>query len=164
MVSSTADHLSFTCGVHIRVVELKTFINEQQFLFRMLIVERLQFRSQKFRMVNKMALLDRYQFFFKSNEQKRFYKQLYTSEGCDESSDNELLDKIENKLSNEETNNIEGEKVINSFKSNESPGEDGIIAEFCQNYWYLLKNDWMELLKYEFDTLALRLMTPQNRL
>ena len=51
------------------------------------------------------------------NEQRRFYKQLYTSEGCDEFSGNELLDKIENKLTNEEKDNIEGDIKENEIKS-----------------------------------------------
>ena len=51
-----------------------------------------------------------------SNEQTPFYKHLYTSEGCDESSGNALFDKQENKLSKEEKSNIEDDEIKKSHQ------------------------------------------------
>jgi hypothetical protein len=33
-----------------------------------------------------------------------------------------------------------------SFKLTKSPGEGGLIAEFYQKFWYLVKNDFLEVI------------------
>ena len=95
-------------------------------------------------------------------EQTRFYKHLYTSEGWDEQEGNKLIGNIEHVLSETEKSKIENEiqkeeifNAVKSFKLNKSPGEDGIIAEFYQTYWYLINEDLLELFNYEFETFAL---------
>ena len=51
--------------------------------------------------------------------------------------------------------------AIFSAKNNKSPGEDGIISEFYKEYWYLIKDDFMGLIKEVFDNYELS--ETQNR-
>ena len=78
-------------------------------------------------------------------------------EGWDEQEGNKLIGNIEHVLSETEKSKIENEiqkeeifNAVQSFKLNKSPGEDGIIAELYQTYWYLINEDLLELFNHEF--------------
>lgn len=86
-------------------------------------------------------------------EQTKFYEKLFTTEGWDRENGHFLIQNIENKL--DETDKIildkdltldEIRKSVFSLKKSKSPGEDGIIAEFYQKYWEIIKDDMHEML------------------
>ena len=84
------------------------------------------------------------------NEQVKFYKTLFTSEGIDIDSAHVLLSNIETKVNPENARDLElnlSEKEIETsiykFKKNKSPGEDGIVAEWYQTFWPLIKNEFI---------------------
>ncbi|KAK3083826.1 hypothetical protein FSP39_003749 [Pinctada imbricata] len=87
------------------------------------------------------------------NEQIKFYKTLFTSEGWDEESADYLISKIDKHLSEEDKINLEKtvteeelEKIIMHLKKNKSPGEDGIIAEFYEIYWQTIKKEFVKVI------------------
>ena len=41
------------------------------------------------------------------------------------------------------------------MKLNKSPGDDGILAEFYIEYWYLIKPEFMKMVKHIFDNSTL---------
>ena len=47
-------------------------------------------------------------------------------------------------------------KVIKQMKQNKSPGDDGIVSEFYNRYWYFIKEELTKVIKYTFlsNTLA----------
>ena len=78
------------------------------------------------------------------NEQKTYYKALFTSEGSNETEAVKLLEHVDKTLNLEqkhfcdaEINEKEIEDTIKLLKINKSPGDDGIICEFYKEYWYL---------------------------
>ena len=86
------------------------------------------------------------------NEQKRFYEELFTSEGCDENQAKLLLTNIETCLTENEKQELEYEitneeldSAVKSFKLGKSPGEDGLTVEWYQKFWYLIRTDFSEL-------------------
>ena len=88
------------------------------------------------------------------NDQVEFYSKLVQSEGWDENSAHELTRYIVNKLDNNEKETLnedisleEISKVIKIVKPNKSPGEEGIIPEFYQNYSQVIKSEFFEVLK-----------------
>ena len=88
------------------------------------------------------------------NEQVHFYKKLFTSEGIDSVSANVLLSNIETKVEPETARELESDLNINEietaiykFKKCKSPGEDGIIAEWYQTFWPLIKNEFILVIR-----------------
>lgn len=55
-------------------------------------------------------------------------------------------------LLDSEVTGAEIEKVITLLKKETSPGEDGIISEFYQEYWYLIHNELTDVIKDSFNT------------
>ena len=55
-------------------------------------------------------------------------------------------------LLDSEVTGAEIEKVIKLLKKEKSPGEDGIISEFYQEYWYLIYSELTEVIKESFNT------------
>ena len=92
-------------------------------------------------------------------EQLKFYEKLFKSEGCDKDAGEKLLQNSNKKLDDEdkdlldsEVTGAEIEKVIKLLKKEKSPGEDGIISEFYQEYWYLIYNELTDVIKESFNT------------
>ena len=46
-------------------------------------------------------------------------------------------------------------KVIKLLKNNKSPGDDGIIAEFYQNFWYLIHDELTQVIKFALENKSL---------
>ena len=74
-------------------------------------------------------------------EQTTFFKELFTSDGIDVAEADTLLSTVDAKLTDEEREFCEKDvsteetfKIIKQLKSNKSPGDDGIIAEFYKTY------------------------------
>ena len=42
--------------------------------------------------------------------------------------------------------------TIKLLKTNKSPGDDGIVSEFYKEYWYLIHEQFTQVLKYIFNT------------
>ena len=91
-------------------------------------------------------------------EQTEFYQTLFKSEGYNENEANELLNKVDSKLTEEEKQLCDQEvsedeifKVLKLMKLNKSPGDDVILAEFYIEYWYLIKPEFMKIVMYSFD-------------
>ena len=84
--------------------------------------------------------------------QVNFYKDLYTSEGSD-SREREYFGQFINKTISNENFEILNKEIeipdifnaIKKMKTNSSPGPDGIITEFYQEYFNLIKDDLLEL-------------------
>ena len=84
------------------------------------------------------------------SEQVKFYKQLFTSEGIDSVSANILLSSVETKIDPETARDLdlplnekEIETSIYKFKKCKSPGGDGIVAEWYQTFWPLIKREFI---------------------
>lgn len=96
------------------------------------------------------------------NEQKYFYKTLFTSEGSDETEVSKLLNNVDESLKTEEKDfcdkKVTEQEISNAIKllkTNKSTGYDGIVAEFYKEYWYLIHKDFTKVLKYIFASNAL---------
>ena len=81
-------------------------------------------------------------------EQKSFFEELLKSEGTYETEANSLLQSVDARLTEDEklfcekdVTQEEIHKVIKLLKHNKSLGDDGIIAEFYQIYWYLIHDE-----------------------
>ena len=92
------------------------------------------------------------------NEQKQFYKNLFTSEGSDQQEANNLLENVDKTLNMEQKEscdaNITEQEIKNTIKLlkiNKSPGDDGIVSEFYKEYWYLIRKEFTRVLTYIFD-------------
>ena len=92
------------------------------------------------------------------NEQKQFYKNLFTSEGSDQQESNTLLENVDQVLSNDQKEicdaDISEEKIKNAIKilkKNKSPGDDGIVSEFYIDYWYLIRKEFTQVIKHSFN-------------
>jgi len=90
--------------------------------------------------------------------QVEFYEHLFKSEGNDDKCGDELLSNISAELNDFQANELELEiqideltKAVNSMSKGKSPGEDGITAEFYQKYWYLIGEDFHELVQNIFN-------------
>ncbi len=88
------------------------------------------------------------------NEQVKFYKKLYTSEGFDNREAQSLIENIESSLTDEQKNKCdkditEGEirKAIKSMANEKSPGIDGIPKEFYEIYMDLIVPDLLEVIQ-----------------
>ena len=93
------------------------------------------------------------------NEQIKFYSNLLATEGFDNEAATELIEQIDTKIPEEmvelcekDITKEELEKVIKTLKTNKSPGDDGIIAEFYIKYWPKVQNEFLEVVK-EIETL-----------
>ena len=82
------------------------------------------------------------------DEQVKFYEKLFKTEGWDEEKGDWLLQFITNTLDESDSQSLDKDiecheiiKAVKSSKANKSPGEDGIIAEFYQLYWDVIKTD-----------------------
>ena len=91
-------------------------------------------------------------------EQKHFYKSLFTSEGTDEQEAQSLLNNVDKALNEDEKTMCDGEiteqeilDTIKLLKTNKSPGDDGIVSEFYKEYWYLIHEQFTQVLKYIFQ-------------
>ena len=91
-------------------------------------------------------------------EQKTFFETLFKSEKTDATAAHSLLRSVDVQLSEDEKSFCEKEvtneeiyKVIKLLKSNKSPGDDGIIAEFYQTYWYLIQDELTLVIKYTLE-------------
>ena len=88
------------------------------------------------------------------NTQKEYFKSLFTSEGYAAKEANDLLQHVNIRLNEDEKRFCEKDvteneiyKVIKLMKSNKSPCDDGILAEFYSKYWYLIKTELKEVVK-----------------
>ena len=97
------------------------------------------------------------------SEQTTFFKELLTSDDINLIEANSLLNNVDAKLNDEERDFCEKDvsseeifKIIKQLKPNKSPGDDGIISEFYKIYWYLIKRELTDVIKYslENDTLS----------
>ena len=84
------------------------------------------------------------------NEQVKFYSNLITSEGWDEARRRNLTQHLQERLTTEEKGELDSDvdsnevvKVLKVFKSNKSPGENGIILEFYQFFGETIKDDFI---------------------
>ena len=96
------------------------------------------------------------------NEQKHFYKTLFTSESTSETEASKVLDNVDKSLKTEEREFCDEEvteqeisNAIKLLKTNKSPGDDGIVAEFYKEYWYLIHKEFTTVLKYIFKSYTL---------
>ena len=92
------------------------------------------------------------------NEQKHFYKSLFTSEDTDEREAHALLNNVDQALNEDEKLMCDSEiteqeifDIIKLLKTNKSPGDDGIVSEFYKEYWYLISEKFTEVLRYIFN-------------
>ena len=76
-------------------------------------------------------------------EQVNFYETLFKSEGIDTIAAEYLVSKLETSLSEdhsrqleENINKSELENALWSFKTNKSPGEDGLHIEWYRQFWF----------------------------
>ena len=87
-------------------------------------------------------------------EQVNFYSELLKSEGYDQNEASALINNIDCCLSKDDKEmcdqyitEIECTKVIRTLKKNKSPGEDGITSEFYQDFWCIIKDEFMQMLE-----------------
>ena len=87
----------------------------------------------------------------------KFYKTLYSSNHIDDNKEQDYLDKIqcekgkniEKKICDELPTSEECKLERENMKSNKSPGQDGLSAEFYKVFWDDLKDIYYKsLLKY----------------
>ena len=95
-------------------------------------------------------------------EQKSFFEEFFKSEGTDATEQNSLLRSVDAKLTEDEklffdkdVTQDEIHKIIKLLKHNKSPGDDGIISEFYQIYWYLIKDEFTQVIKYALENESL---------
>ncbi len=95
-------------------------------------------------------------------EIKRFYKELYTSQGTNQNQIRENLQFIKNKITDEdktELNNTitdeEIKKAITDMNNDKSPGEDGITKEFYEHFYSILKHELHYLMNHVKRTKSL---------
>ena len=93
------------------------------------------------------------------NEQKQFYKTLFTSEGSDQEESNRLLENVDKILNRDQNffcdSDITEQEIkdtIKLLKVNKSPGDDGIVSEFYKEYFYLIRKEFSLVLKHIFAT------------
>ena len=86
-----------------------------------------------------------------------FYKNLYTEEPIDRTSQDWLLEQLDSTLTSEDQALCEGEltfeechAALSHMESGKSPGIDGLLAEFYSRFWGLLGRDMVETLNFSF--------------
>ena len=92
------------------------------------------------------------------NEQKQFYKNLFTSEGSDERESSTVLEHVDSVLNNDQKETCDADiseqeikNAIKILKVNKSPGDDGIVSEFYIEYWYLIHKEFTQVIKHIFN-------------
>ena len=87
-----------------------------------------------------------------------FYKNLYTEEPTDRSSQDWLLERLDSTLTSEDQALCEGELTVEEchaalshMESGKSPGIDGLPAEFYSRFWGQLGRDLAETLNFSFQ-------------
>ena len=88
-----------------------------------------------------------------------FYKDLYTSENVDNLEIRTYLSKVnmpklENNLKNKLDSEITEKELlaaVEKLKHNKSPGLDGIVPEFYQTFWHILKEPFIEMITETFE-------------
>ena len=95
-------------------------------------------------------------------EQKIFFEELFRSEGTNDAEAKSLLKCVDAKLTEDEKMFCEKDvtqeeihKVIKLLKNNKSPGDDGIIGEFYQNFWYLIHDELTQVIKFALENKSL---------
>jgi hypothetical protein len=90
-------------------------------------------------------------------EQVRFYKALYSSEPQDPIAQETLLDPVEKCLNQQERESCEGditfeeaETAIKGFKTDKSPGSDGLTSEFYKCFWNVVGHDFIAIANHAF--------------
>jgi exodeoxyribonuclease III len=88
------------------------------------------------------------------DEQIKFYSKLMRSEEWNEREAEKLLENVDTQISEEDKilcdadiSEKECEKAIKLLKTNKSPGEDGITAEFYKKFWYLIQPQFMQVIE-----------------
>ena len=88
------------------------------------------------------------------NTQREFYKKLYSKEHLDHKAIEELLEKIDAVLTEDEKEFCESEitkeeinRAVKELKTGSSPGMDGISYEFYKEYWHIIAEDMVEMIK-----------------
>lgn len=101
-------------------------------------------------------------------EQVKFYEQLFMTEGWDKAEAENLINNINCKISSDEKKSCEKHpteteihKAVTSLKHNKSPGSDGILGEFYQIYWNIIKIELKQVLTDIF--LSKEMSTSQYR-
>ena len=96
-------------------------------------------------------------------EQTTFYQSLFTSNGFNSNDAKYFLQYVNKTLNEQEQVSCDRDvteeeifKIIKQLKLNKSPGDDGIVSEFYIRYWYLIKEELTNVIKYIFlsNTLA----------
>jgi hypothetical protein len=90
-------------------------------------------------------------------EQVRFYKALYSNEPTDPIAQQTLLDPVEKSLNQEEKESCEGditfkeaEIAVKGFKTDKSPGSDGLTSEFYKGFWNIVGHDFIAIANHAF--------------
>ena len=96
------------------------------------------------------------------DEQIKFCSKLFTSEGGDKNSGDDLLSFVQQILTDVEKNETEEDltieeikKTVMSIKSLKSPGGDRIISVFYQLYWEAIEKDFFEVVNEVFHNFEL---------
>ena len=83
-----------------------------------------------------------------------FYKNLYTPNKENSTTQDKLLKLINKKISNKQKAILDAqlmdeevEKAVYGLNKNSSPGLDGLPAEFYQEYWYLIKHLYLAFIR-----------------
>ena len=91
-------------------------------------------------------------------ETTQFYVDLYTEEGIQENAQDTMLNKIKNKLTDEQAQLCEGEvthneitQAVSQMQNDKSPGTDGLTYEFYKSFWRLIEKDLVEVFNHSFE-------------
>ena len=91
-------------------------------------------------------------------ETRQFYVDLYTEEGIEENAHNTMLNKLKNKLTDEEAQLCEGEvthdeitEAVSQMQHDRRPGTDGLTYEFYKAFWHLIGKDLVEVFNHSFE-------------
>ena len=89
---------------------------------------------------------------------KGHFEKMYEYKEGDDKSQTYLLDKCTTKLDDDDNdmlnNDIDLEELWNAIKrmkSGKSPGNDGITIEFYKKFWKVIKNDFIEVVRYVLE-------------
>jgi len=94
--------------------------------------------------------------------QADFYENLYTSEGIDEGSADEMLTSVDKMLSEDDCNLLENnitenelKKAVNQMSEGKSPGEDGITTSFYKTFWSTISGEFTKLVNFIHESKSL---------
>ena len=87
---------------------------------------------------------------------------MFKSEGIDTIAAESLVSKLEPSLSEDHSRQLEKninmselENALWSFKTNKSPGEDGLPIEWYRQFWYLIKHEFLNITSDILDSRTL---------